>query len=164
MSPRPTACERPPRRAIKVVGQIAALIQSYPTLVFRRLWAMLRRAGWTVNCRSAYQILKFQGRFVNQRTKTPGPRGPQSYRWISAVMGPPIGGGLVSWAGHPHPSSPPRRSVMSHETVLQWLSDLLRCRICHDLRTLRVDVDTFLDHPMLPTNRRAFSPRPWDRM
>ena len=53
---------------------IERLIRTYPTFGYRRIWAMLRRRGVTVNKKTVYRILKINGWFVKNRIATPRPR------------------------------------------------------------------------------------------
>ena len=54
--------------------RIKKLIRKYPTFGYRRIWAMLRRAGVRVNKKTVYRIIKAKRWFVTQRVVTPRPR------------------------------------------------------------------------------------------
>lgn len=55
--------------------RIQALIISYPTFGYRRLWALLRfRDGLRVNRKRIYRIMKLRGWMVHQRRNSPRPR------------------------------------------------------------------------------------------
>jgi len=55
--------------------RIRDLIQRFPTVRYRRLWAWLRfREGWKVNKKTVYRILQIENWFVHQRQTTLRPR------------------------------------------------------------------------------------------
>ena len=51
-----------------------ALIEQYPTVGYRRLWAMLRREGSLVNRKTVHRLVQRNGWLVQQREVTPRPR------------------------------------------------------------------------------------------
>jgi putative transposase len=53
---------------------LAELIQRHPTFGYRRLWALLRRAGLAVNRKVVYRLLKRRRWMVHQREAPPRPR------------------------------------------------------------------------------------------
>ena len=57
-----------------LASALQALIQSYPTFGYRRLWAMLRRDGIVVNRKTVLRVLRVKQWLVYQRTVTPRPR------------------------------------------------------------------------------------------
>jgi len=69
---------RPPaRRAtsqIELEQRVRALIERHPTFGYRRLWALLRRAGHAVNRKTVHLLLRRKGWLVHQREVTPRPR------------------------------------------------------------------------------------------
>jgi putative transposase len=69
--PRP---QRERERDAERERRLAALIQRHPTFGYRRLWALLRRDGLTVNRKAVYRLLKHRGWLVHQRAATPRPR------------------------------------------------------------------------------------------
>lgn len=57
-----------------LVQAVKAVIDRYPTFGYRRVTAILRRDGMTVNRKAVYRVLSRQGWFVHQRIRTPRPR------------------------------------------------------------------------------------------
>lgn len=53
---------------------VRALIEQHPTFGYRRLWALLRRAGHAVNRKTVHRLLRRRGWLVHQREVTPRPR------------------------------------------------------------------------------------------
>lgn len=73
----------PSARTAELTRRLKELLTQHPTFGYRRLWALLRfRDGMKVTQQTVYRILKSDGWFVHQRSRTPRPRVQQ---WRSQV-------------------------------------------------------------------------------
>ena len=57
-----------------LVEAVRDLIERFPTFGYRRLWAMLKRAGWTIAKKTVQRVLKIKGWQVHQRQAGRRPR------------------------------------------------------------------------------------------
>ena len=74
LSPR---LKQPPKRTAgsrALEKRVRKLIRRHPTFGYRRIWAMLRRSGVTVNKKTVYRLFRRKRWFVAQRIATPRPR------------------------------------------------------------------------------------------
>ena len=58
----------------RLIAEILALVGQHPRYGYRRIWALLRKAGWTVNRKRIYRLWRQEGLKVPQkRERLPEP-------------------------------------------------------------------------------------------
>ena len=74
LSPRAKQSPKREPRDRALEKRVRKLIRRYPTFGYRRIWAMLRRSGVTLNKKTVYRLLRRKRWFVAQRIATPRPQ------------------------------------------------------------------------------------------
>src|SRR5262249_58930096 len=103
-----------PRKARKgearLVTQMLELVRKHPRYGYRRIWALLRRAGWRVNRKRVYRLWRQQGLKVPRKQRKKRRLGARGQRCVRRAGGDQ--GQVLAWEFRLDPTQgrrPPQR-------------------------------------------------------